>query len=89
VNNFTPHRTARSWHNACAASSRCDVSRFRSDSATEHTRGKPDGVLYVRMELSWKSGPPAGAVGSNPLGELPRITRALAPYRSDILMLSG
>ena len=32
---------------------------------------------------------PAGGLGSTPLGELPRFTRALMPYRSDVMILSG
>jgi len=45
--------------------------------------------LYVPNGIVMEEWLPAVAVGSSPLGELPRITRALAPYRSDILMLSG
>ena len=43
----------------------------------------PNGIV---ME-DWT--PPAGAPGSSPLGELPRISRALAPFRNDVLMLTG
>lgn len=32
---------------------------------------------------------PAAPVGSAPLGELPRFTRALTPYRNDVMILSG
>lgn len=45
--------------------------------------------LYVPNGIVMEAWTPAGAVGSTPLGELPRITRALAPYRNDILILSG
>jgi hypothetical protein len=45
--------------------------------------------LYVPNGIVMEAWTPAGAVGSTPLGELPRITSALAPYRNDILMLSG
>ena len=33
--------------------------------------------------------PAAAGPGATPLGELPRISRALAPYRNDIMMLTG
>src|SRR6185295_1234323 len=32
---------------------------------------------------------PAGGLGSTPLGELPRFTRALMPYRSDLMIITG
>jgi hypothetical protein len=45
--------------------------------------------IYVPNGIVMEAWSPAGGVGSTPLGELPRITSALAPYRNDILMLSG
>ena len=45
--------------------------------------------LYVPNGIVMEAWTPAGGVGSTPLGELPRITSALTPYRNDILMLSG
>jgi hypothetical protein len=45
--------------------------------------------LYVPNGIVMEAWTPAGAAGSTPLAELPRITAALAPYRNDILMLSG
>jgi hypothetical protein len=33
--------------------------------------------------------PPGDPLGSTPLGELPRISRRLAPFRNDVLMLTG
>ena len=45
--------------------------------------------LYVPNGIVMEAWTPAGAVGSTPLGELPRITSALTPYRNDILLLSG
>jgi hypothetical protein len=45
--------------------------------------------LYVPNGIVMEAWTPAGDVGSTPLGELPRITSALAPYRGDLLMLSG
>jgi hypothetical protein len=45
--------------------------------------------LYVPNGIVMEAWTPAGTVGSTPLGELPRITSPLAPYRNDILMLSG
>jgi hypothetical protein len=45
--------------------------------------------LYVPNGIVMEHWTPAGALGSTPLGELPRITSVLAPWRDDILMLSG
>ena len=45
--------------------------------------------LYVPNGIVMEGWTPAGAVGSTTLGDLPRITTALAPYRNDILLLSG
>ncbi len=47
--------------------------------------------LYVPNGIVMPDWTPAGlaAPGSAPLGELPRISRALAPYRHDVMMLSG
>ena len=45
--------------------------------------------LYVPNGIVMEAWTPAGGVGSTPLGELPRITSALTPYRNDILVLSG
>jgi Protein of unknown function (DUF1552) len=43
----------------------------------------PNGIVSMP---DWS---PAGGLGSTPLGELPRFTRALMPYRSDVMILSG
>jgi hypothetical protein len=45
--------------------------------------------LYVPNGIVMEEWTPAGALGSTPLGELPRISRALAPYRGDLMMLTG
>src|SRR5262245_17081101 len=45
--------------------------------------------VYVADGIVMEAWTPAGALGSTPLGELPRIASALAPYRNDILMFSG
>jgi hypothetical protein len=46
--------------------------------------------LYVPNGIVMEEWTPAGLVaGSNPLGELKRITSALAPYRNDIVMFGG
>jgi len=45
--------------------------------------------LYVPNGIVMDQWTPAGGAGSTPVGELPRITSALAPYRNDILILSG
>ena len=45
----------------------------------------------LRAERDRDGGLDAGRAGSGstPLGELPRISSALAPYRNDLMMLSG
>ena len=47
--------------------------------------------VYVPNGIVMEEWTPAGtsAVGTIPLGDLPRITGALAPYRNDILMLGN
>ncbi len=46
--------------------------------------------LYVPNGIIMDDWTPAGSVaGSTPLGELPRISGILAPYRSDIVMMAG
>ena len=45
--------------------------------------------LYVPNGIVMEYWTPAGDLGSTPLGELPRITKALAPYKNDLLMLTG
>jgi hypothetical protein len=45
--------------------------------------------LYVPNGIVMEHWTPPGALGSTPLGELPRIASALAPYRDEVLVLSG
>jgi hypothetical protein len=46
--------------------------------------------LYVPNGIIMDGWTPAGAgVGVTPLGELPRISKALAPFRSDVTMIGG
>src|SRR4030095_14301843 len=45
--------------------------------------------LYVPNGIVMEEWTPAGNAGSTPLQELPRISRALAPYKNDVLMLTG
>ena len=45
--------------------------------------------LYVPNGIVMEDWTPAGGLGSTPLGDLPRISRALAPYRDDLMILSG
>jgi hypothetical protein len=45
--------------------------------------------LYLPNGIVMEEWTPAGSLGVTPLGELPRISRALAPFRSDLLMLTG
>jgi hypothetical protein len=45
--------------------------------------------LYVPNGIVMEGWTPSGPLGATPLGELPRISRALAPFRNDVLMLTG
>ena len=45
--------------------------------------------LYVPNGIVMEAWTPAGALGPTPLGELPRISRALAPFVDDVMMLTG
>jgi hypothetical protein len=45
--------------------------------------------LYVPNGIVMEDWTPPGEIGVTPLGELPRISRALAPYRNDVLFLTG
>jgi hypothetical protein len=45
--------------------------------------------LYVPNGIVMEDWTPAGGLGSTPLGDLPRISRALTPYRDDLLFLTG
>jgi hypothetical protein len=45
--------------------------------------------LYVPNGIVMEEWTPSGPLGATPLGELPRISRALAPFRNDVLMLTG
>ncbi|MEO7190287.1 MAG: DUF1552 domain-containing protein [Vicinamibacterales bacterium] len=45
--------------------------------------------LYVPNGIVMEDWTPAGGLGATPLVELPRISSALAPYRHDVMMLTG
>ena len=45
--------------------------------------------LYVPNGIVMQDWTPAGDLGATPLGELPRISSALTPFRNDVLMLTG
>ena len=45
--------------------------------------------LYVPNGIVMEHWTPAGGLGATPLETLPRISGALAPYRNDLIMLSG
>ena len=44
--------------------------------------------LYVPNGIVMEDWTPAGGLGATPLGELPRISSALTPYRNDLMMLT-
>ena len=45
--------------------------------------------LYVPNGIVMDDWTPAGALGSTPLGELPRISRGLSAYKNDLTFMSG
>jgi hypothetical protein len=45
--------------------------------------------LYVPNGIVMDAWTPTGGLGSAPLADLPRVSRALSPHRNDILMLTG
>lgn len=45
--------------------------------------------LYVPNGIMMEDWTPPGDLGSTPLQEFPRITKVLAPYRNDVMMLGG
>ena len=45
--------------------------------------------LYVPNGIVMNEWTPAGELGATPLGDLPRVSKALAPYRNDVMFLSG
>ena len=45
--------------------------------------------LYVPNGIVMEEWTPPGGPGITPLAEFPRISRALAPYRNDVMMLTG
>jgi uncharacterized protein DUF1552 len=45
--------------------------------------------LYVPNGIVMEEWTPPGTLGSTPLLEFPRISQALAPYRHDVMMLTG
>jgi len=45
--------------------------------------------LYVPNGIVMEDWTPAGGLGASPLLEFPRISSALTPYRSDVMMLTG
>ncbi len=46
-------------------------------------------LLYVPNGIIMEEWTPTGGLGSTPLADFPRVSRALAPYRNDVLMLTG
>src|SRR4051794_21835699 len=45
--------------------------------------------LYVPNGIVMDCWTPPGELGATPLAELPRVSKALAPYRQDVMFLSG
>jgi hypothetical protein len=62
---------------------------FAAQSVKAALRPTRMAFLYVPNGIVMEDWTPPGELGSTPLGELPRISRALAPYRDDLLFLSG
>ncbi len=62
---------------------------FASQAVRKSLAANRMAFLYVPNGIVMEDWTPAGTLGSAPLGELPRISRALAPFRNDVLMLTG
>ena len=63
---------------------------FASQAVKKSLAANRMAFLYVPNGIVMEDWTPSAAtVGSTPLGELPRISRALAPFRNDVLMLTG
>jgi hypothetical protein len=62
---------------------------FASQATRSALRPTRMAFLYVPNGIVMPDWTPAGELGSTPLGELPRISSALMPYRNDLMFLSG
>jgi len=62
---------------------------FASQAVKKSLASNRMAFLYVPNGIVMEEWTPAGGVGSTPLVELPRISHALAPYRNDVMMLTG
>ncbi len=62
---------------------------FASQAIKKALRPNRMAFLYVPNGIVMEDWTPAGGLGATPLGELPRISRALAPFREDVMMLTG
>lgn len=62
---------------------------FASQAVKKSLAANRMAFLYVPNGIVMEEWTPAGGLGSTPLAELPRISKALAPYRNDVMMLTG
>lgn len=62
---------------------------FATQSTVKDLAASRMAYLYVPNGIVMDEWTPPGDIGSTPLGEFPRITRALAPWRDDVLVLGG
>ena len=86
----TTDSLARHGRSRGAAVSGCDVPGVCRAGGQEVAHARPHGLpLRAERHRRWTTGRRRRQSGRAPLGELPRITRALAPYGDDVLMLSG
>jgi hypothetical protein len=65
------------------------VPAFAAQSVKAALRPTRMAFLYVPNGIVMEDWTPPGELGETLLGELPRISRALAPYRDDLLFLTG
>jgi hypothetical protein len=65
------------------------VPAFASQAVRSALRPTRMAFLYVPNGIVMPDWTPAGDIGVTPLGELPRISSALSPYRNDLLFLTG
>lgn len=62
---------------------------FAAQSVKAALRPTRMAFLYVPNGIVMEDWTPAGGLGATPLGDLPRISSGLMPYRDDLLFLTG
>jgi Protein of unknown function (DUF1552) len=65
------------------------IPAFATQRTVERLAANRMAYLYVPNGIVMDAWTPPGDIGSTPLGEFPRITRTLVPFRDDVLVLGG